>query len=198
MRSIRNGAVLAVAATAAQSVALAGFGLDSLVEIAASTVVLWELADGPVDSGDPDLAPAGGARSRPRRERRALAMIGVAWVVLVTYLAGQGALALAVGHHARHRVLGIGWMAATAVVMLALAAGKAHVGRELDDAVLRTEGRVTLVDGILAMSVLAALLLDASLGWWWADPVSGLVVAAYGAREAAHCFAVLSAGDRAA
>jgi divalent metal cation (Fe/Co/Zn/Cd) transporter len=159
--------VLAIAAIAARSVALAGFGLDSLVEIGASTVVLWELAGVAED-----------------RQRRAMRLIGLAFVALVTYLTVQGTIVLAVGYHSHHSTLGIVWSAVTAAVMFALANGKARTGAALDNPVLRTEGRVTMIDGILAAAVLVGLVLNAALGWWWADPAAGYVLVYYGAREA--------------
>jgi hypothetical protein len=82
----------------------------------------------------------------------------------------------------------IWWTAVTACVMFALAWGKHPVGRRLGNPVLVTEGRVTLIDGVLAVAVLAGLLLDLLLGWWWADPVAALVVVFYACREAVHIF----------
>lgn len=161
--------VLAVAAARASSVALAGFGLDSLIEIGASTVVLWELA------GDHGV-----------RRTRALRLIGVTFIALAAYLAVQSAVALAVRHHAEHSPLGIVWTAATAAVMFSLAAGKARTGRALGNPVLIAEGRVTLIDAILAIAVLTGISLDAIAGWWWADPTAGLVIVFYATREAHH------------
>ena len=158
--------VLGVAAVTARSVALAGFGLDSLIEIGASTVVVWELWG-----------------SGAERERRALRLIGIAFLVLAAYLSVQSAVVLAVRHHAGHSVPGIAWTAATALVMFGLAAGKARTGRALGNPVLVGEGRVTLVDGLLAAAVLAGLVLNTAAGWWWADPAAGLVIVAYGVRE---------------
>ncbi|HEY7859026.1 MAG TPA: cation transporter [Candidatus Nanopelagicales bacterium] len=158
--------VLAAAAIAARSVALAGFGLDSLIEIVASTVVIWEL------SGTGEA-----------RQRRALRMIGVAFLVLAAYLAAQSAVVVIAGWHPRHSPVGIVWTAITAVVMFSLAAGKARVGRALDNPVLRTEGRVTLIDGLLATAVLVGLVLNAAFGWWWADPLAGLVLVYYAIVE---------------
>ena len=160
-------AVLAVAAVRARSVALAGFGLDSLIEIGASTVVLWQLAD--VAQG---------------RRRRATRLIGGAFVGLAAYLTVQSSVVLILGYRPHHSVLGIVWTAVTAAVMFGLAAGKTRVGAALDDPVLRTEGRITAIDGILAAAVLAGLVLNASLGWWWADPTAGYVLVYYGIREA--------------
>ena len=164
-------AVLAAAAVAARSVALAGFGLDSLIEIGASTVVIWELA------GAGQL-----------RQRRALRLIGYAFAALAAYLLAQSTLVLATGYHPRHSVIGIGWTAATAAVMSALAFGKARTGAALGNPVLQTEGRVTLIDAILAAAVLTGLVLNAALGWWWADPAAGYVLVYYAAREVREIF----------
>jgi divalent metal cation (Fe/Co/Zn/Cd) transporter len=72
--------------------------------------------------------------------------------------------------------------------MFALAAGTARTGRALDNPVLRTVGRVTTIDGILAAAVLIGLLLNVALGWWWADPAAGYVLVYYAAREARDIF----------
>ena len=163
--------VLAIAAVAARSVALAGFGLDSLIEIGASTVVLWELAGSGED-----------------RQRRALRLIGGAFVALAAYLTVQSVLVLVTGYRPGHSVLGISWTAVTAAAMFALAAGKARTGKALTNPVLITEGRVTLVDGILAVAVLAGLVLNMAVGWWWADPLAALVIVFYALREAREIF----------
>ncbi len=68
------------------------------------------------------------------------------------------------------------------------AAGKARTGRALDNPVLRTEGRVTMIDGILATAVVLGLVLNARLGWWWADPAAGYVLVFYAAREVREIF----------
>lgn len=159
--------VLAVAAIEAGSVALAGFGLDSLIEIGASTVVLWELAD-----------------VAEKRRKRAMRLIGFAFVGLAAYLAIQSTVVLALGFHPRHSPLGIVWTGITAMVMFALAAGKARTGAALGNPVLSTEGRITMIDGILATAVLVGLVINAILGWWWADPLAGYVLVYYAIREA--------------
>jgi divalent metal cation (Fe/Co/Zn/Cd) transporter len=159
-------AVLAIAAVSARSVALAGFGLDSLIEISASTVVIWELSG----------TGAG-------RQRRGLRLIGCAFAALAAYLLAQSTIVLAADYHPRHSLLGIVWTAATAVIMFMLAGAKARTGRALGNPVLSTEGRVTMIDAILAAAVLAGLALNAGLGWWWADPVAGYVLVFYAARE---------------
>jgi divalent metal cation (Fe/Co/Zn/Cd) transporter len=168
--------VLAIAAVTARSVALAGFGLDSLIEIGASTVVIWEL------SGTGEA-----------RQRRALRMIGCAFAALAVYLLIQSTVVLVTGYHPRHSPLGIAWTAITAIAMFALAAAKARTGRALNNPVLRTEGRVTTIDGILAVAVLLGLILNAALGWWWADPAAGYVLVYYAVRETQAIFFARSA-----
>lgn len=162
---IGSGLVLA-AAVVARSVALAGFGLDSLVEIVASLVVVWQLKG-----------------SDGRRDRTALRIIGVAFILLAVYIAVQSLVVLLSGFHPHNSPLGIGWLTATAIVMFALAYGKRRTGRELGNRVLETESRVTVIDGYLALAVLVGLLLNAALGWWWADPLSALVIVVYGLKE---------------
>jgi divalent metal cation (Fe/Co/Zn/Cd) transporter len=163
--------VLAIAAIGARSVALAGFGLDSLIEIGASTVVLWELSG----TGE-------------ERQRRALRLIGGAFVALALYLAVQSSLVLADGYHPRHSLLGIAWTAVTAMAMFLLAGGKARTGRALQNPVLQTEGRVTAIDGVLAVAVLVGLVLNSALGWWWADPAAAYVLVYYASRESFEIF----------
>jgi divalent metal cation (Fe/Co/Zn/Cd) transporter len=163
--------VLAIAAISARSVALAGFALDSLIEIAASIVVIWELSG----TGE-------------QRQRRGLRLIGYAFAALAVYLLVQSTVVLAAGYHPRHSVPGIIWTAVTAAVMFALAAGKARTGKALGNPVLQTEGRVTMIDGILAAAVLLGLILNAAMGWWWADPAAGYVLVFYAAREVREIF----------
>jgi len=161
--------VLAAAAISSGSAGPAGFGLDSLVEIGASVVVIWELTGTP------------GAR-----ERRALQLISVAFLAVAAYVSVLAAWSLLGDHRPGHTTLGIVWTALTCVVMLALARGKLGTGRALGNPVLLTEARVTVVDAALAGAVLVGLALNAALAWWWADPLAGLVIAVYALREADH------------
>jgi divalent metal cation (Fe/Co/Zn/Cd) transporter len=163
--------VLALTAIHARSVALAAFGFDSLIEIGASTVVVWELTG---KDGD--------------RTARALRLIGVAFIIVVPYVLAVTVASLVTAGHPRHSRYGIAWTFATLVVMVLLALGKRNTGRTLPNEVLIAEGRVTMVDAYLAGSVLGGLALNAAFGWWWADPLSGLVVVFYAVREARHTF----------
>lgn len=152
-------AIVVAAAFAANSVALAGFGLDSLIEIFASVVVVWQLKG--VDE---------------HREQQALRLIGGAFFTLALYVLVQSARTLLFQSHPNTSVVGIIWLAATLIVMFLLAWGKANTGRQLNNQVLLTEGHVTLVDAYLAAAVLVGLVLNTVLGWWWADPLAGLVI----------------------
>jgi divalent metal cation (Fe/Co/Zn/Cd) transporter len=165
--------VVFTAALEAGSVALAGFGLDTVIEIGASTVVIWQLRD----SAD------------ERRERVALRLIGRAFVGLAIYVTAQAAYTLVAADRPQHSPLGIGWTAATCAAMLVLALAKGRTGRVLGNRTLQTESRVTLIDAYLAGAVLLGLLLNAALGWWWADPLAGLIVVFYALREAREALA---------
>ncbi|OBH61017.1 cation transporter [Mycobacterium mantenii] len=177
--NVVGGGILAVAALRANSVALAGFGLDSLIEIAASLVVVWELSG------------TGAAR-----QRFALRLIGAGFAALALYLLVQSTVVLVAQYRPEHSSLGIAWTAITAAVMFALAAGKARTGAALGNPVLATEGRVTLIDGLLAAAVLGGLLLNSLIGWWWADPLAGYVLLFYALREVKEIFFDSAPEDR--
>lgn len=161
--------IVGISAYIAHSVALAGFGLDSLIEIFASVVVVWQLTG-----------------INLQRERMALRLIGGAFIVLVIYIAAQLIYTLLTGTHAATSPGGIVWLAATLIAMLLLALGKRITGRQLKNEVLLTEGKVTLVDAYLAGAVLVGLILNVLFGWWWADPLAALVIIYYGLRESIH------------
>jgi divalent metal cation (Fe/Co/Zn/Cd) transporter len=158
--------VMAITAWRAGSIALAGFALDSLIEIYASVVVIWQLTD----------------RGK-ERERLALRLIGGAFFLLAFYLLVQSALAWASGARPAPSQAGMVWLLATLVAMLLLAWGKLTVGRALGNVVLVTESRVTLIDAALAAAVLLGVALNTLFGWWWSDPLAGMVIVAYGVAE---------------
>lgn len=158
---------LVVAAFRARSVALAGFALDSLIEIFASIVVIWHLT----------------GTARRHDERRALRLIGLAFFGLAAYVAAQTLVTIVLDIRPDTSVLGIAWLSATCVVMFSLAAAKSRTGAELGNVVLQVEAKVTVVDGALAAAILAGLVLNALLGWWWADLAAGVILIGYGIRE---------------
>lgn len=155
----------------ANSVALVGFAFDSLIEIGASTVVIWQLTG-----------------VSQRREKSALRLVGTAFFVLVTYILTHSLETLLAQARPNQSLIGIAWLAATFIVMLLLAWGKEVTGKKLNNPVLKTEARVTVVDAYLAGSVLVGLLLNTFFGWWWADPVAGLVIVFYGFKEGWHAW----------
>ncbi len=171
--NVVGAVVLILIAAVTDSVAFAGFGVDSLIEIIASAVVVWELK----------------GETRSGRERIALRTIAVAFALLAIYIAVQSAVTLSSRSHPGHSAPGIVWLAVTVVVMFALAAGKRDVGLRLENPVLQTEARVTVVDGALAAAVLLGVILNSAAGLWWADPVAALVILVYGVGEARHAWA---------
>jgi divalent metal cation (Fe/Co/Zn/Cd) transporter len=157
---------------AAASLALAAFGVDSIIEIVASAVVVWQLK----------------GEAGSQRERQALRIIAIAFVLLAIYIGIKTALIFASHTHPRHSILGIAWLAVTVVAMLVLTTGKRTTGVRLQNRALETEPRVTAIDGVLAGAILLGVVLNAVAGWWWADPLSALVLAIYALREARHAW----------
>ncbi len=158
--------VLALFAWRAKSLALAGFGLDSLIEILASAVVLWQLAG-----------------TGKGRERTALRIISISFALLCLYVLAQAVVVFASGARPAPSPGGVVWLALTVAAMSALALGKRRTGIELGNQVLISEAGVTLVDAGLAASVLVGVALNILLDWWWADPLSSFVIVVYGVRE---------------
>jgi divalent metal cation (Fe/Co/Zn/Cd) transporter len=158
--------IVLVAAGQTGSAALAGFGFDSAIEIFASVVVVWQLKG--IEQG---------------REALALKFIGSAFIALAIYVLAQSVWVLLAAAHPMPSPLGIVWLLVTCAVMLLLAWGKRVTGRQLGNLVLVTEARVTMIDAALAGAVLIGISLNALLGWWWADPLAGLVIVYYGVTE---------------
>jgi divalent metal cation (Fe/Co/Zn/Cd) transporter len=156
---------------AAHSLALIAFGLDSCVEVFSSLVVLWHLGGDP-ESADPD------------RARRAMRLIGAAFGLLALYLTVDAINGLATHHLSESSPFGMGFVAATVVVMFVLAWGKRRTGEALDNRPLVANASMTFIDGCLAGGILIALALNAAFGWWWADPLAAGIVAVIAANEA--------------
>lgn len=159
------------AGIAAGSVALVGFGLDSLIEVAAAGVVIWLFNDG---RGTSHAA-----------ERRAQQLIAASYGALVAYIAVEASRGLLQtgAHHPATSVVGIGLAAFTAPTMPLLARAKRSVGRQLDSSATVSEAGQNMVCAYLSVALLVGLLLNALAGWWWADPVAALVIAALAVKE---------------
>ena len=151
----------------ARSLALIAFGLDAVVEVFASLVVVWHV--GAVIDG---------------ATRRALRLVAVAFAALAAILAFGATIALVSGHEADSSPIGIAYLAATAIVMFGLAVAKRRTARGLGSEPLAAEASLTMLDAALATSILLALAVNTAVGWWWADPVATFLVAAVAANEA--------------
>lgn len=155
---------------AAGSIALVAFGTDSMVEVFASLVVVWHSRDLLV-------------MEETGRTARSLRLISVAFVVLGIVLVAGAALRVFSGTVPDESPLGVIYLGATAVVMLALAVLKQQTGAALQSDPLRAEATVTYLDAFLALSVLLSLVLNAALEWWWADPAAAFLIAVIAFRE---------------
>ncbi len=156
---------------AANSLALVAFGLDSLIEVFASLVVVWHLG-------------AFGSVPSEARTARALRLVALAFGALAVSLLVGSARGLITGTEADSSIVGIAYLGATAVVMFTLARWKRRVGVALDVAPLVSEASVTFLDGLLAVGILGALALNTAFEWWWADPIAAAVVGVLALHEA--------------
>jgi len=155
----------------AGSLALIGFGTDSIIEVFASSVVVWHVRPGhEVD--------------HPDRTRLALRLVAFAYLSLAAVLATASIRDLVTGRRAGESVVGIVYLAVTAVVMFSLAIAKRRTASWLGSAPLRSEATLTFLDGILSTLTLTGLGLNVLFGWTWADPAAALIVAAAAANEA--------------
>ncbi len=154
---------------AARSLALVAFGLDSVVEVFASLVVLWQLKG---DTASTD------------RVKLALRLVASAFVVLGVFLVVTASIRLLAGSTVDESPLGVVYLAATVLVMLVLARAKGSLGAQLGNHPLAAEARMTLLDGLLAGLILTALLLNVLFGWWWADSLAAFLVGVLAFAEA--------------
>lgn len=163
--------IVIYAAVKAGSIALAGFGIDSVIEILASAVVVWQLKG--IDDN---------------RDAVSLRIISVSFMLLILYICIQIVRTLLIHAHPHPSVIGVIWLSVTFIAMMLLALGKSKIGKSLHNSVLLTEGNVTRVDAYLAGAVLVGLAVNGFFGWWWADPMASLVIVYYGFRESVHAW----------
>ncbi|MEN8114809.1 MAG: cation transporter [Actinomycetota bacterium] len=154
---------------AARSLALIAFGLDTMVELFASGVVVWHLRHPGRDSD--------------RVTARALRLVAASFFVLTLVVTVGSVWALASGAAPDESPLGIAYLALTAIVMLSLGRAKRTTGMKLGSEPLVAEARMSVIDAALAAGVLVGLTANVLFGWWWADPVAALVVAGAAAHE---------------
>lgn len=160
---------------AADSLALVAFGLDSLIEVFTSAVVLWHMGDADINEGRPDDG---------RRDRNANRLVAGAFAVLAMYLVVSSTRSLLVHSVPERSLWGIVYLGATALVMLALAHLKRRYGRLLANDIFLAEARMTQLDAYLATSIMIALLVNHLFGWWWADALSAGGIGILAAAEA--------------
>ena len=161
-------AVIAIAAgVAAGSVALIGFGLDSVVEVSSGLIVLWQFRH----------------RLPETRERQALRLMALSFFALALYVGVESIRALFGDGDPEPSPVGIGLAVASLLVMPVLSWAQRRTGRALGSGAVVADGTQTLLCTYLSAVLLAGLVLNATLGWGWADPVAGLVIAAVAVRE---------------
>lgn len=152
----------------AGSVSLVAFGFDSVVECASAVILLWRLREG---------------ADGEKRERRALRLVGVSFLLLAGYVGIDAIRRLVEGRRPETSVVGIVVAALSLAVMPLLARAKRGVASELRSEALRADSRQTDLCAVLSAILLAGLVLNATAGWWWADPVAALAMVPIIVRE---------------
>jgi divalent metal cation (Fe/Co/Zn/Cd) transporter len=165
--NLLEGVIAVAAAAGSSSVALLGFGLDSFIEVSSALVVIWQFR----------------ARIPEDRERQALRLIAVSFFALAAWITFDAARHLLGAEHAQPSPVGIAVAAVSVVVMPLLVWAKRRTGRELGSATVVADSMQTLLCTYLSAVLLIGLILNAALGWTWADPIAALVIAAVAVKE---------------
>jgi len=166
-----EGLVAVVAGAVAGSISLVGFGIDSFIEVTSGGVLLWRM------SVDADV------RKRARREKLSLRIVGVCFLALAAYVGYESISDLVSRKSPEHSVPGIVLACVSLVVMPLLSRAKKRVGTELGSAAMHADAKQTDFCVYLSAILLLGLVLNAALGWWWADPVSALIMVPLIAKE---------------
>jgi divalent metal cation (Fe/Co/Zn/Cd) transporter len=173
--------VAIVAALVAGSVALLGFGLDSLIELASANTILWLYT--------------GSRRSSDAAERCAQQLIAICFAALALYVAFDAIGTLASGTHPDVSWPGVAVAAGAIVVMPLLARAKGRIATQLDSAATAGDAAQSWLCAISAAAVLTSILANGALGWWWLDPIIGLGIAGLAVREGREAWAGEVCGD---
>jgi divalent metal cation (Fe/Co/Zn/Cd) transporter len=163
----------------ADSIALIGFGLDSVIELVAAAALLWRLSR-EWRGADPEALEAA--------ERRVHRIVGITFMALAAYVAIQGAWTLRFQQAPQESALGIGLAVASLVIMPLAAWGKLRAARHVGSAALRAEARETLACAYLSGVLLLGLAANAALGWWWMDPLAALAMVPWLVKEGQEAF----------
>jgi divalent metal cation (Fe/Co/Zn/Cd) transporter len=164
-----EGTVAITAALIAGSVALLGFGIDSAIEGLASVIVIWRFT--------------GTRRLSEHAELRAQKAVAISFFLLAPYIAQDAIRALVAGDHPSTSLVGIGLSVSSIVVMPLLGRAKQRIGERLGSGATSGEGAQNLLCAYMAAGVLVGLGANATVGWWWLDPVIALVIAAIAVHE---------------
>jgi divalent metal cation (Fe/Co/Zn/Cd) transporter len=168
--NLLEGVLSVIAGIVAGSVVLVGFGLDSAIEVSAALVVLWHLS-------------RSGEEQQPVWEGRVARFVGVTLLLVAAYVAIRAVYSLATAAEPAESYLGIGITAASLIVMPVVSRLQAAYARRVDSAALLADSRETLVCTYLSAATLLGLAANAAFGWWWADPVAGLALVFFVAKE---------------
>jgi divalent metal cation (Fe/Co/Zn/Cd) transporter len=166
-----EGLVALFAGALAGSISLVGFGIDSFIEVTSGGVLLWRM------SIDADV------QKRERREKLSLRIVGVCFLALAAYVGYESISDLAGRKAPEHSIPGIVLACVSLLVMPLLSRAKKKVGNELGSAAMHADAKQADFCVYLSVILLLGLLLNAALGWWWADPVSALIMVPLIAKE---------------
>ena len=166
-----EASIALIAGVVAGSIALIGFGLDSVVEVSSAAVMLWRLR---ADRH---------ARSRERIEKTALRAVGICFLVLAVYVSFEGIHTLLRREAPQPSLPGIVLAGASLIVMPVLARAKRKVASGINSGAMQADSRQTDICAYLSAILLGGLVLNAAFGWWWADPVAGLIMVPLIANE---------------
>jgi cation diffusion facilitator family transporter len=166
-----EGLVAVIAGTIAGSISLVGFGIDSFIEVTSGATLLWRMS---VDANQ---------QTRERNERLSIRVVGVCFIALAVYVAYESVLDLITRKAPEHSIAGILLACVSLVVMPILSRAKKRVGIELGSAAMQADAKQTDFCVFLSAILLVGLLLNVVFGWWWADPLAGLVMTPIIANE---------------
>ena len=172
--NVLEAGVAIVSGLLAGSVALVGFGLDSVIESASAVILLWRLRQ--TDEAE------------EHAERRAVRLVGVSFFVLAAYVTWEATSALRLQEAPRTSLTGMVLAAASLIVMPLLARAKLRLAREMGSRALAADSKETLACSFLSATLLAGLLANALFGWWWADPAAALGIVVFLLREGWEAF----------
>jgi divalent metal cation (Fe/Co/Zn/Cd) transporter len=169
--NLLEGIVAVIAGAIAGSISLVGIGVDSFIEVASGATLLWRMA---VDSEE---------HSRERNERLSLLIVGACFLALAAYVSYESVSDLMGRRAPEQSIPGIILACVSLVVMPILSHAKKDVGKKLGSAAMNADAKQTDFCVYLSGLLLAGLLLNAALGWWWADPVAALIMVPIIAKE---------------